>query len=119
MCSVHFGYGLTKLNVKIRAAIVTSINRKVQVLTSAQLSAENFSTGEIVNLMSTDTDRLMNFAESFHACWSMPLQLFITLYLLYLQLGVAALAGFAVIVVFTPINRVLAVKIGKRITSPT
>lgn len=77
------------------------------------MTHHRFSPGEIVNLLSTDTDRLLNVGQSFHACWSLPLQLGITLYLLYVQIGVAFLAGVAIIIVLMPINRLLAVKIGE------
>ena len=44
-----------------------------------------FSMGEIANFMSTDADRIRNFCNSFHECWSIPLQILTALILLYLQ----------------------------------
>ena len=35
--------------------------------------------------MSTDTDRIVNFCQSFHQFWSLPFQIVISLYLLYQQ----------------------------------
>ena len=35
--------------------------------------------------MSTDTDRVVNFAPSFHQFWSLPFQIAVSLYLLHQQ----------------------------------
>ena len=35
--------------------------------------------------MSTDTDRVVNFAPSFHQFWSLPFQIGVSLYLLHQQ----------------------------------
>lgn len=40
----------------------------------SKLSVYGFSVGEIVNFMSTDTDRIVNSCASFHAFWSIPFQ---------------------------------------------
>jgi ATP-binding cassette, subfamily C (CFTR/MRP), member 10 len=68
---------------------------------------------EILNLMSTDTDRIVNSCISFHSFWSIPFQLFTTLYLLYTQLKFAFVPGVIFAIILIPINRYIAVKIGK------
>lgn len=70
------------------------------------------STGEVVNFMSTDTDRIVNSCPSFHAFWSIPFQLAVTFYLLYTQVGLAFLAGVCFAVVLIPVNKLIAMKIG-------
>lgn len=40
---------------------------------------------QVVNFMSTDTDRVVNFAPSFHQFWSLPFQIAVSLYLLHQQ----------------------------------
>ncbi|XP_047483384.1 ABC transporter C family member 13-like [Penaeus chinensis] len=110
-CSIHYNYLMAKVNLRIRAALVSTIYRKVLLVSSVNLS--KFTTGEVVNMMSTDTDRVVNFCQSFHAFWSLPLQLGVTLYLLYVQIGIAFLAGVGVTILLIPINKWLASKIGK------
>ena len=44
-----------------------------------------FNTHQVVNFMSTDTDRVVNFAPSFHQFWSLPFQIGVSLYLLHQQ----------------------------------
>lgn len=63
--------GVVKL--KIRGEIVTAVYRKTLTASSTLLSSK-FSHGEIVNFMSTDTDRIVNACPSFHAMWSIPFQ---------------------------------------------
>ncbi|KAK8730961.1 hypothetical protein OTU49_007721 [Cherax quadricarinatus] len=110
-CSIHFNYLLAKVSLRVRAAVISTVYRKVLQVNAANLS--KFSTGEVVNLMSTDTDRIVNFCQSFHALWSLPLQLAVTLYLLYQEIGIAFISGVAVIIILIPINKWLASKIGK------
>uniref|UniRef100_A0A182YGV8 ABC-type xenobiotic transporter n=1 Tax=Anopheles stephensi TaxID=30069 RepID=A0A182YGV8_ANOST len=106
--AVHFNWRMTFVSSKMRMSIVTAIYQK-------SLSAKQLQTArpEILNLMSTDTDRIVNSCISFHSFWSIPFQLFTTLYLLYTQLGVAFMAGVLFAVLLIPINRKIAQKIGQ------
>lgn len=103
MFSIHFGYRISILGLKVRAALITTVYRKALSVNTVSLST--FSTGQVVNFMSTDTDRIVNFAPSFHQFWSLPIQVAISLYLLYSQVGLAFLAGLGFAVLLIPINR--------------
>ncbi|XP_045447338.1 ATP-binding cassette sub-family C member 10 [Melitaea cinxia] len=113
--NVHFNWQMSIIGLKMRGAIVSTILRKTLSVTSMQLN-KAFSFGEITNFMSTDTDRIVNSCPSFHALWSIPLQLFITLFLLYQQVGISFLAGVAFSVILIPINKFIANKIGEQST---
>nr|ASS36022.1 ABCC10 [Samia ricini] len=108
---VHFNWWMSIISLKMRGAIVSTILKKTLCVTSTELT-KVFSVGEITNFMSTDTDRIVNSCPSFHALWSIPLQLLITLILLYQQVGVSFLAGLGFSIVLIPINKVIANKIG-------
>ncbi len=110
MFTTHFYYHVGVVGLKIRAALITTVYRKALSVSSVSLS--KFSSGEIVNFMSTDTDRIINFCPSFHAFWSLPVQTAIALYLLYREVGWAFLTGLAFTLLLIPINRWLAIKIG-------
>lgn len=110
--TAHFNFAVSLVSLKIRASLVTAIYRKTLSVGSTTLNSA-FSVGEIVNFMSTDTDRIVNSCPSFHAFWSIPLQVGVTLYLLYLQVGLAFLAGLAFSIVLIPINKAIAGKIGE------
>ncbi|XP_058815016.1 ATP-binding cassette sub-family C member 10 [Topomyia yanbarensis] len=105
---VHFNWRMTLVSTKMRMSLVTAIYRK-------SLTAKGLRNArpDILNLMSTDTDRIVNSCISFHSLWSIPFQLFTTLYLLYTQLGLAFLAGVIFAIILIPINRQIALKIGQ------
>ena len=72
-------------------------------------SARRSSTvGEIVNLMSVDTQRLMDLTTYFHMIWSAPLQIILSLVFLYETMGASIFAGFAVMLLLIPINAIIA-----------
>ncbi|NXR83587.1 MRP7 protein, partial [Pycnonotus jocosus] len=105
----QFSYEVNKVALMVRAAVISAIYRKA--LRVSGTSIARFTVGEIVNFMSTDTNRLVNFCRSFHELWSLPFQLVITLYLLYQQVGVAFLGGMALALLLVPINKVIANRI--------
>ncbi|XP_069682959.1 ATP-binding cassette sub-family C member 10 [Periplaneta americana] len=111
LCNTHFSFLMQEVGLKIRGALVTTVYRKTLTLSNTVLS--KFSIGEIVNFMSTDTDRIVNSCPSFHAFWSIPFQIGVSFYLLYLQVGVAFVAGVAFTIILIPINKFIASKIGE------
>lgn len=72
ICSTQFDYNVQVVAYKIRCALITTIYKKSLSVSSVVQS--RFTSGEIVNFMSTDTDRILNFCPSFHAFWSLPFQ---------------------------------------------
>uniref|UniRef100_A0A671NWY3 Multidrug resistance-associated protein 7-like n=1 Tax=Sinocyclocheilus anshuiensis TaxID=1608454 RepID=A0A671NWY3_9TELE len=104
-----FVYEVSKVALEARAAVISTIYSKALKVSASVLA--RFNMGEVVNFMSTDTDRVVNFFNSFHEVWSLPFQFVLALYLLYLQVGVAFLGGVAVAVLLVPLNKVLASRI--------
>lgn len=49
--------------------------------------------GIISNYMSTDSSNIFQFFTMMHYLWSVPIKIFILLYLLYQQMGVSAIVG--------------------------
>lgn len=109
--STHFDYQVNKVNLRVKSALITNIYRKTTQAQPSELSS--YTTGEITNFMSTDVDRVVNFCISFHSFWSLPFQVAVTLYLLYLQVGIVFLAGVGLAVIMIFFNRYLAKQIGK------
>ncbi|KAI4498656.1 hypothetical protein M0802_006362 [Mischocyttarus mexicanus] len=110
-CNAHFTFWMSMVGLKIRSTIVTLIYRKILYSSNVHLH-QQFNFGEIVNFMTTDNDRLVNSCPSFHTFWSIPLELIVTLYLLYQQIGISFLAGVTFAVILIPINKIIANKIG-------
>lgn len=67
-----------------------------------KVDSAGWSNGRVVNLMGTDTYRIDQASGMFHIIWTAPISLIITLVVLLINLTYSALAGFAMIVVFTP-----------------
>ncbi|XP_033229901.1 multidrug resistance-associated protein 7 isoform X2 [Belonocnema kinseyi] len=110
-CTVHFDFWLSLMTLKIRSAIITLVYRKT-LHTSSSVLNDNFSSGEIVNFMSLDADRIMNFCPSFHSSWSIPMQLAVVFYFLHTQIGISYLVGVGVVLLMIPINKCIAGKVG-------
>lgn len=104
-----FVFEVSKVALSARAALVSAIYGKALQVSGSSLAGTTM--GEVVNLMSTDTDRVVNFCSSFHELWSLPFRFVITLYLLYLQVGVAFLGGLGVALLLVPFNKFLATRI--------
>eukprot|EP00439_Symbiodinium_sp_Y106_P037690 s1985_g4.t1 len=69
------------------------------------------TSGEIVNLMAVDSQRLQDFAPQLHPLWSSPYQIIITLIFLHWVVGWATLAGLSVMLVQIPAVAVVARRI--------
>lgn len=109
--NTHFTYRITRLGLRCKMYLYTRIYSKTTQLNLCEMN--QFNMGEIVNFMSTDSDRIVNFFQSFHAFWSLPVQIIIVLFLLYQQIGLTFLIGLIFAIILIPINKVIASKIAK------
>lgn len=110
MTNTHFNLYMSELKLKVRAVLVTAVYRHTLAVSSVQLT--KFSGGEVINYMSTDADRVVNFCPSLHATWSLPFQLAVTILLLYQQVGISSLVGVFITILMIPLNMFVANKIG-------
>lgn len=102
----QYGYEVRKVALQARGAVLNILYRK-----ALQLGPRRPPAGEVLNLLGTDSERLLNFAGSFHEAWGLPLQLAITLYLLHQQVGVAFVGGLILALLLVPVNKVIATRI--------
>ncbi|XP_025846742.2 ATP-binding cassette sub-family C member 10 isoform X3 [Vulpes vulpes] len=102
----QYGYEIRKVTLQARGAVLNILYRK-----ALQLGPRRPPAGEALNLLGTDSERLLNFAGSFHEAWGLPLQLAITLYLLHQQVGVAFVGGLILALLLVPVNKVIATRI--------
>jgi hypothetical protein len=58
MCNVHFNLLMNELKLKVRAAVITSVYRHTLSVSTVDLAT--YSTGKIVNAVSTDVDVSLN-----------------------------------------------------------
>ncbi|EQC41399.1 hypothetical protein SDRG_01370 [Saprolegnia diclina VS20] len=73
-----------------------------------RLSTESRSTGDLVNLYTTDVSNLLLAAYYVHELWILPVEIGVALYCLYDILGPATWAGVSVILLVLCVNHVLA-----------
>ena len=66
------------------------------------------TSGEIVNLMSVDAQRICDLVPYVNMLWSSPLQIVVAIYMLYQILGPSVFAGLLVMIVLVPVNGVIA-----------
>ena len=62
------------------------------------------STGQIINLMSTDSNRISEFSTWWFAAFALPTELAIGIYFVYTLLGVSSFMGLSVMIILLPIN---------------
>ncbi|KAB0397883.1 hypothetical protein E2I00_004512, partial [Balaenoptera physalus] len=102
----QYGYEVRKVTLQARGAVLNILYRK-----ALRLGPRRPPSGEVLNLLGTDSERLLNFAGSFHEAWGLPLQLAITLYLLHQQVDVAFVGGLILALLLVPVNKVIATRI--------
>ncbi|XP_077341580.1 ATP-binding cassette sub-family C member 10 isoform X2 [Lithobates pipiens] len=105
----QYTHQINKVMLAVRTSVLTTVYRKA--IHGEGTGLAGFSPGEVMNLMSTDADRISNFYRSLHELWSLPLQFAITLYLLYQQMGIAFLGGLGLAFLLVPLNKVVATRI--------
>ncbi|KAK9467404.1 P-loop containing nucleoside triphosphate hydrolase protein [Lipomyces arxii] len=103
----HFQRAMT-VGMQIKSALTSSIYRKAVVLSGEAKSTK--STGDIVNLMSVDAQRLQDIVQNGQVLWSGPFQIFLCLYSLYGLLGNSMWAGVFVMIIMIPANGFIARK---------
>ncbi|MGH0124216.1 UNVERIFIED_CONTAM: hypothetical protein FKN15_024645 [Acipenser sinensis] len=94
------------VGMRVKTAIMGLVYRKSLVITNA--ARRTCTVGEIVNLVSADTQKLMDFVVYFNAVWLAPIEITLCLFFLWQHLGPSALAGIATIILIFPLNGVIA-----------
>ncbi|XP_025736505.1 ATP-binding cassette sub-family C member 2 isoform X1 [Callorhinus ursinus] len=97
-----------KLGATVRTTIMASIYKKT--LTLSNQARKQYTIGETVNLMSVDAQKLMDVTSYFHLLWSNVLQITLSIYFLWAELGPSILAGVGVMVLLIPVNGILVAK---------
>jgi ATP-binding cassette, subfamily C (CFTR/MRP), member 1 len=101
-----------RIGLRVRAALCACVFDKA--LRLANEARQERTTGEIVNLMSVDAQRIMDLFPYLHTLlWSAALQIGVAMYMMYQMLGVAAFAGLAAMVAVIPINSFIMGKLKK------
>lgn len=92
--------------MRVKAALTATIYKKSLRLSNEGRSAK--STGDIVNHMAVDTQRLQDITQFGQQLWSAPFQILLCMLSLYQLVGVSMFAGVGVMILMIPINGFIA-----------
>jgi ABC-type multidrug transport system fused ATPase/permease subunit len=103
-----FAISLTQ-GLTFKTAFIGAIFRKATRLSTS--SRQEYNSGMVTNLVSTDTQRIEAFIGFGHVIWTAPIQFFIIIGLLISLLGPSALAGVALLIILLPLQKAVMGKL--------
>jgi ABC-type multidrug transport system fused ATPase/permease subunit len=98
----HWFFRLQQAGVRVRAALVGTIYQKGLTLSSQ--SRQSRTSGEMINIMSVDADRVSLFSWYMHDLWLVPIQISLALIILYSCVGLASVSALAATIVIMLAN---------------
>uniref|UniRef100_M4FE47 ABC-type xenobiotic transporter n=1 Tax=Brassica campestris TaxID=3711 RepID=M4FE47_BRACM len=103
----HWYFRLQKIGIRMRSCLVAMIYEKG--LTLSCHSKKGRTSGEIINFMTVDAERVGSFCWYIHDSWLLLLQIGLAMWLLYMSLGLASIAAlvatFLVMLVNIPFGK--------------
>ncbi|KAK6967355.1 ATP-binding cassette sub-family C member 9 [Biomphalaria glabrata] len=95
--------------IRIRTAVQTMVYSKALKLSTLELNGGSTTVGQVMNHMSIDSTFLMFFFFFVHYVWAIPLQVALSLLIMYYKLGLAALIGGLFVIAAGPVMYFLGV----------
>ncbi|CAK9328612.1 unnamed protein product [Citrullus colocynthis] len=100
--------GVDILGMHVRSALTALVYRKGLRLSSS--AKQSHTSGEIVNYMAVDVQRVGDYSWYLHDAWMLPMQIILALAILYKNVGIASIATLIAtivsIIVTIPIARI-------------
>ncbi|GAB5365970.1 hypothetical protein AAMO2058_001104200 [Amorphochlora amoebiformis] len=101
-----------RVGMQVRSALQNAVFRKSMYISSQGRRGGKFGANLAVNnLISSDCENVEMATRNFHILWSSPLRIFVSMYLLYLQLSWPSLVGAAFLVLMIPIQKQVVTKL--------
>nr|DAD47554.1 TPA_asm: hypothetical protein HUJ06_017491 [Nelumbo nucifera] len=108
-------FGAYQLGLRLRVALISQIYKKGLYLSSE--SRQSHASGEIINYMSVDLQRIVDVMYLMNIIWMLPIQISLAIYILSNNLGLlGSLAALAAMVIILAIN-IPNTKIQRRLQS--
>jgi len=95
-----------EFGMRTKSGLTAAIYKKSLALSNDGRQAK--STGDVVNLMSVDTQRLQDVSQYGQIVWSAPFQIIICLASLYQLVGISMLAGIGIMIIMIPVNGLIS-----------
>uniref|UniRef100_A0AAQ5Y5P3 ABC-type glutathione-S-conjugate transporter n=1 Tax=Amphiprion ocellaris TaxID=80972 RepID=A0AAQ5Y5P3_AMPOC len=102
----QFMFHCFTVGMRLKTAVMGLVYRKSLLMSSA--ARQQGTLGEIINLISADTQKLMDFVVYFNSVWIAPIEIALCFYFLWQLLGLPALAGITAVVLIFPLNGIIA-----------
>lgn len=99
------------MGMRIRSVLISAIYKKS--LTISNSARKERTVGEIVNLMAVDAQKFQELANHINMLWMAPLQIILSIFFLWQEMGPSVLAGVAVMITLIPINGVITNRVKK------
>eukprot|EP00026_Physarum_polycephalum_P000563 Phypoly_transcript_00564.p1 GENE.Phypoly_transcript_00564~~Phypoly_transcript_00564.p1 ORF type:complete len:1454 (+),score=273.03 Phypoly_transcript_00564:76-4437(+) len=106
--AAHHFFNCMRGGYRCRTAMVALVYEKSLHLSNSARQAS--TVGEIVNHQAIDAQRFQQVSPHVHLTWAAPMSIAISIYLLWQELGVAAMAGLSLMLLLIPLNTTLARK---------
>jgi len=110
LLGTHSGVEAALLQARVRSGVVSAVFRAA--LTRTPRATASDSPGALVNHLSVDPQKITDAVTSAHQLWALPLQVAVTLLLLWREVRLAFVAGVVVVAVMIPLNGFVARRIG-------
>uniref|UniRef100_A0A3B6ENG0 ABC transporter C family member 13 n=1 Tax=Triticum aestivum TaxID=4565 RepID=A0A3B6ENG0_WHEAT len=108
----HSCFRLQQVGIRARSALVAVVYEKGLALSGRSRQAH--SSGEMVNIVGVDADRVGNSSWYIHDLWLVPLQVGMAMFVLYSTLGLASLAALGATAAVMLVN-VPSVKVQEKV----
>jgi ABC-type multidrug transport system fused ATPase/permease subunit len=110
VCQSHTDFIMMRGGLRARALLVAITFRRSLGLTVRARVSSHADTGRLVNLMASDSQRLLEFLTMCHRMWTAPLVLVGGIGYIYVLIGPAVFAGVGLMVAFMPVSAKLALR---------
>ncbi|KAI9096017.1 hypothetical protein K1719_026164 [Acacia pycnantha] len=111
LCEGQYFQCVMRVGFRLRSTLVAGVFYKSLRLTHEDRS--KFSSGKIMNMITTDASALQQVCQQLHGLWSSPFRIILAMVLLYQQLGVASLIGLMMLVLMIPMQTIVLSKMRK------
>ncbi|KAI5053888.1 hypothetical protein GOP47_0031219, partial [Adiantum capillus-veneris] len=87
----HWYFRAQQMGMRVRSLLTVLIYKKG--LSMSSLSQQKHSSGEVVNYAGVDVQRIGDFSLYLHDTWLLPMHIVLSVSILYINLGLASIAG--------------------------
>ncbi|XP_065203949.1 multidrug resistance-associated protein 1-like [Planococcus citri] len=106
LLSAHYQDAMYTIGIKIRTCLISIIYKKALRISNG--ARRNFTSGEILNLISVDASRFVDLLSYSYLLISTPFQIVLSIYFLWQILGPSVLSGFVIMVISIFVNSFIA-----------